>query len=76
MQLSMGAVTILGIITATRKFTIHLTPDENGKPWAPMEKMLMEILRLMEIEGKKVWLCVNLEKSNGIYMGYFSCMVE
>jgi hypothetical protein len=36
----------------------------------------MEILRLMEIEGKKVWLCVNLEKSNGIYTGYFSSMVE
>jgi hypothetical protein len=36
----------------------------------------MEILHLMEIEGKKVWLCVNLEKSNGIYMGYFSSVVE
>ncbi len=36
----------------------------------------MEILRLMELEGKKVWLCVNLEKSNGIYTGYFSSMVE
>jgi len=30
----------------------------------------------MEIEGKKVWLCVNLEKSNGIYTGYFSSVVE
>ncbi len=30
----------------------------------------------MEIEGKKVWLCVNLEKSNRIYTGYFSSMVE
>jgi hypothetical protein len=36
----------------------------------------MEILHLMEIEGKKVWLCFNLEKSNGIYTGYFSNMVE
>jgi hypothetical protein len=36
----------------------------------------MEILRLMEIKGKKVWLCVNLEKSNGIYTGYFSSVVE
>jgi hypothetical protein len=35
----------------------------------------MEILRLMKIEGKKVWLCVNLE-SNGIYTGYFSSVVE
>jgi hypothetical protein len=30
----------------------------------------------MEIEGKKVWLCVNLEKFNGIYTGYFSSVVE
>jgi hypothetical protein len=65
MQLSMGAATIPEIVTATRKFTICLTPDKNGKPWAPMEKTLMEILRLMEIEGKKVWLCINLKKSNG-----------
>ncbi len=36
----------------------------------------MEILRLMEIEGKKVWVCINLEKSNGIYTGYFSSVVE
>ena len=76
MQLSMGAATIPGIVTATRKFTICLTPDENGKPRAPTEKTLMKILRLMEIEGKKVWLCVNLKKSNKIYTGYFSSMVE
>jgi hypothetical protein len=30
----------------------------------------------MEIEGKKVWLCVNFEKSNGIHMGYFSSVVD
>ncbi len=76
MQLSMGAATIPGIVTATRKFTICLTPDKNGKPRAPTEKTLMEILRLIEIDGKKVWLCINLEKSNGIYTGYFSSVVE
>ncbi len=76
MQLSMGAATVPGIITATRKFTICLTPDKNGKPRAPTEKTLMEILRLMEIEGKKVWLCVNLKMSDGIYTGYFSSVVE
>ncbi len=41
-----------------------------------MEKSLMEILRLMEIEGKKVWLCVTLEKSNGMFTGYFLSVVE
>jgi hypothetical protein len=76
MQLSMGAATIPEIVTASRKLTIRLTPDKNGKPRAPTKKMLMEILCLMEIEGKKVWLCINLEKSNGIYTGYFSSVVE
>jgi hypothetical protein len=36
----------------------------------------MEILRLMEIEGKKVWLCVNFKKCNGIHTGYFLCVVD
>jgi hypothetical protein len=30
----------------------------------------------MEIEGKKVWLCINHKSSNGIHMGYFSSMVD
>jgi hypothetical protein len=76
MQLSMGAATIPGIVTATRKFMLCLTPDKNGQPWAPTEKTFMEILRLMEIEGKKVWLCINRELSNGIHMGYFSSMAD
>jgi hypothetical protein len=76
MQLSMGAATIPVIVTATRKFMLCLTPDKNGQPRAPTEKTLMEILQLMEIEGKKVWLCVNRESSNGIHTGYFSSVVD
>jgi hypothetical protein len=76
MQLSMGAATIPGIVTATRKFMLCLTPDKNRQPRAPTEKTLMEILQLMEIKGKKVWLCVNCELSNGIHTGYFSSMVD
>jgi hypothetical protein len=30
----------------------------------------------MEIEGKKVWLCVNRKSSNGIHTGYFSSVVD
>ena len=75
MQLSMGAATIPGIVTATRKFTLRLTPDENGQPREPTEKSLMDILRMMEIADKKVWLCVTRE-SNGIHTGYFSSVVE
>jgi hypothetical protein len=44
MQLSMGAATIPGIVTATRKFTLCLTPDENGQPRVPTKKSLMDIL--------------------------------
>jgi hypothetical protein len=75
MQLSMGAATIPGIVTATRKFVLCLTPDENGQPREPTEKSLMDILRMMEIADKKVWICVTRE-SNGIHTGYFSSVVE
>jgi hypothetical protein len=44
MQLSMGAATILGIVTATKKFMLCLTPDKNGQPRAPTKKSLMDIL--------------------------------
>jgi hypothetical protein len=30
----------------------------------------------MEIEGKKVWLCINRKSSNGIHVGYFSSVVD
>jgi hypothetical protein len=54
MQLSMGAATIPRIVTATRKFTLRLTPDKNRQPRAPTKNSLMDILRLMEIADKKV----------------------
>jgi len=75
MQLSIGAATIPGIVTATRKFVLRLTPDENGQPREPTEKSLMDRLRMMEIADKKVWICVTRE-SNGIHTGYFSSVVE
>jgi len=75
MPLSMGAATIPGIVIATRKFILRLTPDENGQPHEPTEMSLMDILRMMEIADKKVWLCVTHE-SNGIHTGYFSSVVE
>ena len=75
MQLSMGAAIIPGIVTATRKFTLRLTPDKTGQPRESTEKSLMDILRMMEIAGKKVWLCV-VRESNGIHTGYFSSVVK
>ena len=54
MQLSMEAATIPGIVTATRKFVLCLTPDKNGQPLEPTKKSLTDILRLMEIVDKKV----------------------
>jgi hypothetical protein len=44
MQLSMGVATIPVIVTATRKFTLCLTPDKNGQPRVPTKKSLMDIL--------------------------------
>jgi hypothetical protein len=52
----MGAATIPGIVMATREFTLRLIPDKNGKPRAPTKKSLMDILRLMEVAEKKIWL--------------------
>ncbi len=75
MQLSMGAATIPGIVMATRKFVLRLTPDKNGQPREPTKKSLMDILQLMEIADKKVWLCVTREP-NRIHTGYFSSVVE
>ncbi len=75
MQLSMEAATIPGIVTATRKFVLCLTPDKNDQPLEPTKKSLTDILRLMEIVDKKVWLCVTRE-TNGIHTGYFSSVVE
>ncbi len=54
---------------------LRLTPDENGQPREPTEKSLMDILRMMEIVDKKVWLCSTRE-SNRIHTGYFSSVVE
>jgi hypothetical protein len=55
---SMGAAIIPGIVTMTRKFMLRLTPDENGKPQAPTEKSLMDILRMMKDTDKKAWMCI------------------
>ena len=71
----LGGATIPGIVTATRKFTLCLTPDEIGQPREPTEKSLMDFLCMMEISDKKVWLCI-VRESNGIHTGYFFSMVK
>jgi hypothetical protein len=71
----MGAATISGIITATRKFTLRLTLDKNGNHRRQPKKSLMDILHMMEVAGKKTWLCI-ICKSNRTHTGYFSSVVE
>ncbi len=75
MQLSMGAANIPGFVTATRRSALRLTPDKNRKPRVPTEESLTDILRMMEVAGKKAWLCI-IHDSNGIHTGYISSMVK
>ncbi len=46
----------------------------DGNPRAPTTTLLREIFRMMEVEGRKVWICM-ARGSNGNYTGYFSSVV-
>ncbi len=70
-QLSLGAASINGIIDADLHFTLRLTPDVDGKPREPTTASLREIFRMMEAEGRKVWIYM-ARGSKGDYTGYFS----
>ena len=74
-QLSLGAVPIYGVIDTETKFSLRLTPGADGSPRAPTQTSLREVFRMMEVNSKKVWICLAKE-SNGNYTGYFSSVVE
>ena len=74
-QLSMGAAMLEGLINVDALFKLRLLPGADGKPRPPTTTSVREVLSLMEIREKKVWICISTG-SNGISMGYFSSMVE
>ncbi len=74
-QLSMGAALIKGMIDVDTSFTLWLLPGADGKPRLPTQTSVREVFNLMEINEKKVWICLSTG-TNGISTGYFSSVVE
>jgi hypothetical protein len=73
-QLSLGTASINGVVDADSHFTLRLMPDVNGNPRAPTTTSLREIFQMMEVGGRKVWICM-ARGSKGNYSGYFSSVV-
>ena len=74
-QLSMGAAMLEGLINAGTTFTLRLLPDADRKARPPTSTSIWEIFSLMEINNKKVWICLSTE-SNGMSTCYFSSVVQ
>ncbi len=63
-----------GLIDADTNFTLCLLPDADGNSRPPMVKSIWEIFNIMEINDKKVWICMSTG-SNGM-SSYFSSMAQ
>ena len=74
-QLSLGAALINGVIDADSKFLLQLTPDLDGTPREPTQTLLRDVFRMMEVNGRKVWICL-ARGSSRMYTGYFSSIME
>ncbi len=74
-QLSMGAALLEGLIDTDTTFTLCLLPDADGKARPPTTTSVQKIFSLMEINDKKVWICVSTGL-NGMSTGYFSSVVQ
>ncbi len=74
-QLSMGAASIEGMINVNTFFTFRLLPGADGKPRPPTQTSVREVFSLIQINEKKVWICLSTG-TNGISNGNFSSIVE
>ena len=74
-QLSMGATMHEGLIDDDTPFQLQLLPGVDRKPRTQTITTVREVLSIMEINEKRVWICV-LMGSNGTMTGYFSSLVE
>ena len=74
-QLSLGVAPIYRVIDMDSKFSLRLTPGADGSPRATTQTLLREVFCMMEVNSKKVWICL-AKGSNGNYTGYFSSVVE
>jgi hypothetical protein len=71
----MGAAMLEGLIDADTTFTLCLLPDADGNERPPRVKTVWEIFNLMEINDKKVWICMSTGL-NSMSMGNFSSAVQ
>ncbi len=74
-QLSMGAALIDGMIDIDTPFMLRLLPGVDGKPRPPTTTSVREVFSLMEINKKKVWICLSTG-SNRMSTGYFLSVVK
>ncbi len=56
-------------------FTLWLLPGVDGKPRLPTTTSVREVFSLMEINKKKVWICLSTG-TNRMSTGYFLSVVE
>jgi hypothetical protein len=75
-QLSLGVASINGVINVDSFFTLRLTPNLDGTPREPTNTSLRDVFRMMEVDGRKVWIWCMARGSNGKYTGYFSSILE
>jgi hypothetical protein len=69
-QLRLKTASINRVVYVDSHFMIRLMPDVDWNPRAPTTTSLREIFRMMEVEGRKVWICM-ARGSKGNYTGYF-----
>jgi hypothetical protein len=73
----MGAALIDGMIDINTSFTLRLLPGVDGKPRPPTTTSVRvrEVFSLMELNEKKVWICLSTG-TNWMSTGYFFSVVE
>jgi hypothetical protein len=61
-QLSMGAITIKGMLEMDTVFELRLLPGADGKARQPTKTKVKEIFSMMMINKHKVWICLSTEQ--------------
>jgi hypothetical protein len=74
-QLSPRAASINEVINVDSKFLLQLMPDIDGRPKDTTQTLVRDVFSMMEVNGRKVWICL-ARGSNGSYTGYFSSVME
>ncbi len=71
----MGAASIDGMIDIDTPFMLRLLPGADGNPRPPTTTLVRDVFSLMEINEKKVLICLSTG-SNWMSTGYFLSVVE